>query len=693
MINEGSPEQPLQPFKGSRLYLIVFLLLHFSTVMAAPKVNVVLKPKLSGAQYYRSVDSNEVIASAMLTGQRGEVISNTLIELSHPCLKTAKSMSNFSGMVMIKLGATTQSTSQRCTRFLETLRSLPSLEVTFSTPPVSAHQSDKIQPTLSWKVTSKDPSKIQRYPDVIFQVRVKSSLVNSAATFDQSFSYSPEQLEVTPVSLPTFQETSLSTRIDLTLQSYRVGKRRVLTPLQEELTFTAKLISHPSEPKSVITQVTQRIEPSSKQTGELHFPLQLSDLTDVSIQLDIFIKERLVLQAESTEIILFPRYRLEVNKYSMNRLRSEITLSGQVLTPTGTDDRTLSPQLEISWRHRDTSSDLPSVGQKEAWQTRRLKLNQDRTWSQRFRLPTNQEIQFRIQLYLPYVTDPQQRPLTLPCGSPYLTPWIATPTSWWWTIGWVLIACFVLILSQLRRSPSIQSNSSQYKTEQADVSAGWMSTEHLKTFLNPEAMDYNGVPKLLIIHAFTLQPIEGMIRLVSTPPIFSSPDYHDRLKSLEQCHQVTDVPLTGCPLMRPPDHTTRSFSLWVSAAGFEPLLIQLPIYDDQAAKTFILPLWPLREAVGRMWEATLKVSGISARFGSTPQTRLHKALARHNDPQLLQLFQEVHRLLYRGNTVSYGAFINLRFALSQTLTNDGQPILPRCLLPPSDQQQNTLDQS
>ena len=119
---------------------------------------------------------------------------------------------------------------------------------------------------------------------------------------------------------------------------------------------------------------------------------------------------------------------------------------------------------------------------------------------------------------------------------------------------------------------------------------------------------------------------------------------------------------------------------WVTTPNYEPLLFQVP----KGSGAVIIPLWPCRFALTRIWNNLFVQLKFKQSFGHGSIKDLRQAIKARGGETLLSSFDLLGQDLYDGEQITSEQFMNAIAVLSSEL--DQLSIPNKLLYPPSDYQ-------
>ena len=467
------------------------------------------------------------------------------------------------------------------------------------------------------------------------------------------------------------------------------------------------------------------------------------------LRLSVRDHQRDLFVAESSPFEVIAPITLKMTPPNTVNTRREITLRGTLGLSLPSSHHATSPQrntgsrsakllrglikreevaIGLRWQLRPSrlpdetaESKLITAHQREEtqWKTHLIRPKTDGSWSQVFLLPPNVDAMFETQALqrAHVVRDSADQRSTdarrdrgwgeqwIPVGSLHSTSWIGIHEVWRVYLSWglALIALCVVIF-YLRRQGSLSPQSVERERAESPLEVmkvGW-EQEESDTVRGDE--ENEPVVRLIIYNALTRVSIEGHLVITTEPhSVLELSGYRRRFElmlsgqahsSLFEGYSASVPRAEGLTVNRSHisgerdrERATSSdrVVLWVTSPGYEPLLTVLPLPLPARGARLRLPLWPHREALGRMWSIFLSEGlQIEGRFGRGDQALLRENLRARGGEELTTLGDELNKALYDTAPLTAESLPRWALRLIEFAERKCPQWSPYQLTPPSD---------
>jgi hypothetical protein len=257
----------------------------------------------------------------------------------------------------------------------------------------------------------------------------------------------------------------------------------------------------------------------------------------------------------------------------------------------------------------------------------------------------------------------------------------------WSLVAIIIIAVFFYVLAQKNVRSKLKNNAEHSRQDALEV--GWVNAEDVDRELSDHGDEHE--IRIIIYDALNRSSMSGQIYLTKPPrTILEIPDYTQRIDRYEELHHLPErakVSLNDQGLWLSADdlEAWEHHLIWVTSDGYEPLLTVLPQdRPTQGGARLVLPLWPAREALGRMWVELLKGLKIKASYGRGDHIDLMNELRRRGGDKLVEYGEEIDASLYAKGHLSTEHLLMWSVRMAQVAKRECPTWSPYQLTPPSD---------
>ena len=698
-----------------------------NVVYAAPLVQVVLKPSVKHLTYSLNPDFKGVYIKGTVQGERGESISEASVQIEHPCFTTVQVRSGFEGEIIAQLPLSAQ--RSRSSRIRDRVCNVLRDHITSSRLGDRIHLhlltsfQDRSSPSEGdvapiWvRTLEKAPHEL---PQISVKIRVAETVLNSAHTLSENVSYKPMRFEMSLAQPVVVKDRMGGRHIDIDVRGF-IERHPLMPPKESGLTLTAELLP-------LIAQSTMRASSTSDvfelsdDAGRWSHRHSLAAIAygQYRVRVTLSHRQSAISVLESAPIEISPSVILSVDQPQLYRMQGQVVLRGRVLTDpnelaqkgepaTDTLDQRIARReglmIGVSWRLR--SQDDQDLTLRGVQRSHLIQADQSGIWSQTFLLPRHQEAQFKIQLLQRNrqqgasttvdVSAAQRRATRqvwgdawYPRSRPHVTPWIRLFPSWLHKLLWIagtLILLIGVFFVFLRRRPRASETSKPAISTQDALEVSWAVDAEIDQALER----HDDMVRVVIYDALSRLPIGGQIYLTSSPrTILTLSGYEQRVDQYQRLtmsdrHQRYEFTSRGLWLSVDDITLWGDQSLWVIAPGYEPLFTAVPVADSaERGQLLVLPLWPAREALGRMWGELLRGLEVPALYGRGRHADVLRDLSARGGASLVAFGEEIDATLYAQTQVSTALLLEWSIRMAEVSERHCPQWSPYLLTPPSD---------
>ena len=694
---------------------------------AAPLVQVVLKPLVTHLTYSLNPDFKGIYIKGTVQGERGESISEASVQIEHPCFSTVEVRSGFEGEISAQLPLLTQHSQSahirdRVCKVLRdhitnsTLGERVHLHLITALQNRSSPRGGNVDPV--WVRTFEKPS--QELPEISVKIRVAETVLNSAHTLSETVSYKPMRFEMSLAQPVVVKERVGEWHIDIYARGL-IERHPLILPKNSGLTLTAELL-----PLSVQPMLKESSPPDvfdlSDDTGRWshRHSLAVTSYGQYRVRVTLNRHQSTLLVLESAPLEISPSVMLSVEQPQLYRMRGQVVLRGQVFidpNELALQEKTVAEKLAqritrreglmigISWQLRSQGDQNLEVRSEQ--RSHLIQADASGIWSQIFLLPRQQEAQFKIQLL--QRTRRQSASITIDAPAAqrraarqvwgdawhlrsrlHVTPWIRLYPSWLHRALWIAGALALLIavfFTVLKRSARGSETSKSARSPQDPLEVSWTVDMEMDEELDRD----DDMIRVVIYNALSRVPIEGQIYLTSAPQtILTLSGYEQRVDQYHRLttsdhHQRYELTSGGIRLSVNELTLWGDQVLWVIAPGYEPLFTAVPVVRfGERGQRLVLPLWPAREALGRMWGELLRGLEVPTLYGRGRFADLLRDLKICGGETLVVFGKEVDAMLYDQAQVSTAILLEWSIRMVEVSEQYCPQWSPYLLTPPSD---------
>ena len=679
---------------------------------ASPKVKVLYKPKLDQAVYFYSQVDQAIQIKARVVGEYGERLSNVSVRLEHPCFKATTIQSDFDAIITSKL-AIKQTLSDQCNPSIFAFLEQQSPEIQVRLPQLTEFKPSAadlnnglkehflvkqlkklvwLRPTVN--LSQNVHSAIQRDLELYFTIFVHQSIINSSSEFQHAFKAMPFKLEVqVHPSSYLYQNDHIVLVNKLSL--HHNFPKTLSVPFEQALNVQQRVKRVEIDSKDSVKHKVLRTQQSLLKIGdELEFKTSVEALRTYRFLYEFNWLKLAPIKVQSYPLKLLPKFKLKDLELSQSFWRSQCSINGSIQA------LGINPQTPLLNRYLQDLVTQKQIQLKAKWSTFNTEaldrsdkahkpINTDEadipivkteSWSQDFMLPKEQAVQIYIQLF----TKADSTPTWQQQGESYKSPLLVNYSH----MFDLVILLFVYIVA-LGLAYGLWRVFAQQKT--ASVSGPVKSIQGLTVTrlseLNDSFSETATQTNYLICDALSHELISGELILVSLD-IFGAPQrwtksFHRRLAQSKHRFKNTFESVNSSPIGSNEDSSTELVAgqvFWVCAEHYEPLLFEVP----KGFGTVVIPLWPCRFALTRIWNELFLKLKIKQSFGKGSFIKLQQEIQRQGNLELIETFNLFAQDLYDKKELTHQQLLDALATLDKVLE---QLHIPRSLLyPPSDYQ-------
>ena len=716
---------PLKVYRISSYYLVIVLIgtlaqltgyknILYHTGWAKFKVQVLFKPQLQKAVYYFSPKDQRLQVSAKIVGEYGERLSNVSVQLTHTCFEPVKVQSDFDAMINTWLDlkkTTNEHCQQNVLKPLKELKptlSFNSFQETFTERRLYESLMNSSFTQLTWSKTNsadviQSAQTTTKALDITFKVLVYKSIINSEKEFQHSFSAQPLRVEVTIKPERYVYEQEKITLLSTVISHVDLPKGLSL-PKQEMIKVHLKLekLEHstPSETSQSSSSATVQNLMSTLEINretELKLPIYALNHYRISYTFTWLGKQSITRQSEIFS--LPPKFKLNRVEADRSFWGSKLHLHGSI-SPLGFPQSTSTIskyfkkladekriRIKFTWNSFDSTTTTSGLNKSQTnsldndWNLaeldeKLLPINQLKFWSQYFVLPKNKTVQIHAQL----MTRESNSSRWFEQGEAYHSNNISKTEDHsaiiWLLLSYIFSFCLAYILWRF------------YNLSRPEHTMPHLDIDNTLTVtrlseLNQSITIDESQSGYYICDALSHKAIIGKLTSVSLN-VFGSPyrwskEFNDLLLEsipLSLQHQTHNRAPTNLELVE-------GELYWVTAPNYEPLLFRVP----KGSGLVIIPLWPCRFALTRIWNDLFLRLNLEQSFGHGSIKDLEQAIKVQVGDSLLSAFKLLAQVLYKDENITSEYFLDALAKLSLELDN---LLLAKTLLyPPSDYQRSS----
>lgn len=656
------------------IYFGLFSAQFFGTIeagYAVPKIQIVLKPQLKEAYFRFNVETQTLHLNASLAGGYGESISGVKVRFSHPCFTTNVGISDFDGSVDSNLQLKPRPTLKKTCQTLIHNLSVYTENVVLKQLTIPIHKGDA--QIFSWQRLPLISEHIGNKLDI--NISVSKSPINSQRIFTASFR---QQLPAILFELHPLELIYKPSSVELV-----VTTNSELKPKFNEYNHKNRLLSFHYNLESLNTPYASNSSLSNRmEVDKIGYVSQrkkqiftLLPMHTYRLSLTIVDGQHPPIKVTSEAIEVQPKFSLQVNDLEQSIVHDQLSLIGLVK---GVGVKTINEELKthllmliqtkqlkvrLSWRLRSLNTEIANA----TWTQFSSDLQSNGKWKQNFVLPIDQETQLKAHL----IQRNRSTAKWISSGDLFTSEWLIPKNRWsyFYLFITIILTLFVYLLRYylIRRKSSVVLSDDPH-AEALELS--WLSE------LDDGHLEADQESTILICNALTKTPIVGYINSINLE-VFGAPKRWTPTFTSKLIQPTLKVDMKGSVIQIFTGHL-----VWVNAEGYEPLLIQIPT----GMGCLVVPLWPSREALIRVWNDLLKSLNIDVYFGRGHIQSLRGQLHTLGGHELIDLLDDVEKSLYLEKLINTKHLFLLLSKMENLVQKLNYQHSTSFLYPPSDHQ-------
>ena len=679
-----------------------YLFQYRHSVWANSKVQVLFKPQLQKAFYYFSVKEHKLHLSARVIGEYGERLSNVSVRLNHPCFEQATTQSDFDALISTWLKLKKPISTHCEENLLDSLNQIKPIFSIQSTPKTfSRYETSKVLQSnysskpITWseKHTPLKAQEPKNISPIAFEIIVYKSVINSEREFVHSFKARPFKVEINlQPELYVYEENRIKL---LSIVSSRAHLPKGLSfPVQNAIEVQFKL-----EKSETLTRSRIGKDRKFKVVRELSKTLEIDQELEVIMPIRALDNYRLTytfkwldlppIKLYSQAFQFLPQFQLKDIEVIRSFWSSTLGLQGSISTlGRSPNDPELQDyfqnlidqkkiQIKFTWQSfnldsLNTYSDklLKNAANNDSNPTlvdeKTIPVTQTESWIQYFSLPKNKTVQIHAQL----MTLDMKSSTWLAQGESYHSEALTDANN---QFAIIKLLCMYILVFFLAYTLWRFYNLKRAKQFILSVKPSKTLTVSRLSELNQPLSIQGQQASYYICDALSHQILYGTLNPISLS-IFGSPrrwstEFHNLLEQSKPLIPEGNTELIEGQLF------------WVTTPNYEPLLFQVP----KGSGAVIIPLWPCRFALTRIWNDLFVQLKFRQSFGHGSINDLRQAIKVRGGETLLSSFDLLGQDLYDGELITSEQFMNAITVLSSEL--DQLSVPNKLLYPPSDYQQ------
>ena len=682
-------------------YLFEYLSQYRHAVWANSKVQVLFKPQLQKAFYYFSTKENKIHLSARVIGEYGERLSNVSVRINHSCFEQVTTQSDFDALISTWLKLKKPISADCEENLLNSLNQIKPIFSIHPTPKAFSRyetskrlQSNDSSNPITWskKHTPLKAQKSETISPITFEIRVHKSIINSEKEFVHSFKARPFKVEISlQPELYVYEDKQI--KLLSTVNSQAHLPKGLILPVQDAIEVQFKL-----EKLEKLTRSRIGKDRKFKMVKELNKILEIDQELEIIMPVRALDNYRLtytfkwldlpLIKLHSETFQFLPQFQLKDIKVNRSFWSSNLSIQGSI-SPLGRSSNDLELQdyfqnlidrkkiqIKFTWQSfnlnpLNTHSDklqknaINNDSNSTVVDEKTIPVTQTESWIQYFSLPKNKTVQIHAQL----MTLDKKSNTWLAQGESYHSEALVDDNNQFAIIK--LLGMYILVFFStytlwrfynLKRAKRFILSVDPHKT----LTVSRLSELNQPLSIQGQQASY------YICDALSHQVLQGALSPVSLS-IFGSPHRWSTefYTLLEQSKPSTSTDNT---------ELVEGQFFWVTAPNYEPLLFQVP----EGSGAVIIPLWPCRFALTRVWNDLFAHLKFKQSFGHGSIKDLRQAIKARGGERLLSSFDLLGQDLYDGEQITSEQFMNAIAVLSSELDHLSVP--NKLLYPPSDYQ-------
>ena len=662
--------------------------------IAVPKLTIVLKPNVTKAFYHVEIDRKMLHFSALLVGARGEPISNTKVTLDHECLVNTTILSGFDGALQTEL-ALVSSLSPRCESWWERLELMQKFTYLVDSSLSRQEPARRYKSHRIWRQLSMSP--ITTGETITFQAEILESSMNSAQSLRVECEQEPSLLMITPTLNRVSKSDPISSARIRVIVSPNLAASRLGGFLKElEITFDTQLLKNSPAQGETIERSFNIVERefsyarlNNEHESTMTHLFNLDYFEEYRVQLQVGQRGRLIddindqrpssmkdrARSEWNGVAelgtITPVLSLVFNEVSTHIFDHKLDIAARLKVEGLIDDEDRvksyiqesvvedKVQLLLSWRARSQG------GEVSQWQSQQHAFDEHGEWSKLILLPRGEETQLQVEL----ITRDSRGQWTTR-GKPQMSDWLLSPLDGqWWPL---LTICLISLFWGVRILRSRLSLSEVL--EEKVIKSGDALVMRRITHQERAHLKLSETNPIVILDAITQRTLEGVIYSIKVQRLGGPRRWEPEFQSL-----LGDIIQQNTPQGEMVDLALESY-YWVTADGYEPLLAHVPQGDG----CLILPLWPVREALGRIWSDCLADLGVKQVFGRGDLHSFKQQLLALDDLRIIDIADHIERSLFKRRRVDLKTLYHHLSQLQELIQSCTSDTSFSSLYPPSD---------